>query len=50
MGTRVFSTTIIASDNAEVKASVSPIDDNEFKVVFTDPESGRINVIFYLNT
>ncbi len=49
MGTRVFSTTIIASDNAEVKASISPIDDNEFKVGFTDPESGRINVIFYLN-
>ena len=49
MGTHVFSTIIIGNDNAEVKAQITPIDDSEFKVNFTTPESGRITVTFFLN-
>lgn len=48
--TKNFVETIISVDGQRVYGNIQIIDNTEFLVEFTEPESGKITVVFYLNT
>ena len=48
--TKNFVETVFSVDGQRIYGNVRVIDNTEFLVEFTEPESGKITVVFYLNT